>query len=341
MATKHVYIGISLLHRLSCEERMVLLDSIGSKKELFGLSKRAIEEIVGRRVCDSIIPQEWERESHTILELQERNHFRLVRYWDRDYPPQLREIHDPPFLLYVQGTLPDWNIPTIAVVGTRRPSENSLQASFQLGAELSLAGLPVVSGLAKGIDGAAHWGVVKTGGMSMTVEATGLDRVYPKEHESVARKILENGGCRISEYPPASQARRYHFPERNRIIAGLARAVVVVQAPEKSGALITAEYAVDEGRDLLVHRKGLRGTLGAGGERLVEEGARIIDKASDIVGEWREDEFEEASPQYSHKSLSEYLRPVDMSSCGSLDVLEEELEGRIIRYYGMKYRRVG
>ncbi|MFP4179163.1 MAG: DNA-processing protein DprA [Spirochaetaceae bacterium] len=347
MTSDLLYTGISLLGGISCRERIILFDSLGSGKELFALSKSGVEHIVGRRLKGAVIPQEWERRASAILQLKCEGGFRIVRYWDRDYPPQLREIHDPPFLLYVRGELPDAGTPSVAVVGTRRPTEKALQASFLLGAELSLSGIPVVSGLAKGVDAAAHWGAVKTGGSTAAVEATGIDRVYPSAHRELAGKIIENGGCLISEYPPGTEVRRYRFPERNRIISGVVRSVVVVQAPSKSGALITADYAIEEGRDLMVHKSGLTGTAGSGGQKLAEEGARVIESIRDITDEWKGEQGVNRRPEGSQKNAPSgpALRPLDPSfetlHDSSLDVLEEELEGRIIRYYGKKYRRVG
>lgn len=368
MSTDLLYTGISLLGGISCKERVFLFDSLGSGKDLFALSKRGVENIVGRRLKGPVIPQEWERRASLILQLVSKGDFRIVRYWDRIYPPQLREIHNPPFLLYLRGALPEGGIPSVAVVGTRRPTGRALQASFRLGAELSLSGFPVVSGLAKGIDAAAHWGAVKTGGCTAAVEATGIDRVYPAAHRELAGKILENGGCLISEYPPGTEVRRYRFPERNRLISGLVRSVVVVQAPSKSGALITADYAIEEGRDLLVHRSGLTGTAGSGGQRLVDDGARVIESVGDITDEWKlngalpgDDGNNGDDANIEHRknkrpagfienppagpALSPALKPMDSSAetglDTSLDLLEEELEGRIIRYCGMKYRRVG
>lgn len=347
MTSDPLYTGISLLGGISCKERIFLFDSLGSEKVLFRLSKSGVENILGRRLKGQVVPREWERRATEILKLVRSEGFRIVRYWDRDYPPQLREIHDPPFLLYVRGELPEGGIPSVAVVGTRRPTERALQASFLLGAELSLSGIPVISGLARGIDAAAHWGAVKTGGFTAAVEATGVDRVYPTAHRELAGKMIENGGCLISEYPPGTEVRRYRFPERNRLISGLVRSVVVVQAPSKSGALITADYAIDEGRDLLVHRSGLTGTAGIGGQRLADEGARVIESVRDITDEWRgENEMTGRSEGFQEETLTgPALKPLNSLSesvyDSSLDVLEEELEGRIIRYYGMKYRRVG
>jgi DNA processing protein len=354
-------IAVSLLGGLSCRERVLLTESVTSRNILFRLHTRAVEEIVGRRLRGRVIPEDWEERSERIATLAERGGFRILHFWDGRYPPQLREIYDPPFLLYMRGKLPAAELPSAAVVGTRRPSETARQAAFRLGAELSLANVPVVSGLARGIDAAAHRGAVRTGGVTIAVEATGIDRVYPSGHRDLASKILENGGALLSEYPPGVEVRRYRFPERNRLISGLSRSVVVVQAPTKSGALITADYALEQGRELLVHEAGLAGTAGAGGRRLRDEGAETVRSAAEVIREWdvaglrRGNGLRELSRQGMHRneigrhetdrketdkhetSRNWIGRHEDSAS----RLLEEELDGRVIRYGGTRYRRVG
>ncbi len=336
MATERLDIAISLLRTLSCRERLLLSDlytGLETSKGLFHLRKETIEVLIGRRLRRDPVPEEWERRSDDILRRLEHGGFTLLRYWDKDYPPQLREIYNPPFLLYMRGKMPAVDTPFAAVVGTRRPSETALQAAFKLGAELSLAGVPVVSGLAKGIDGAAHWGVIRTGGPTIAVEATGIDMVYPAVHRELASGILENGGALLSEYPPGTEVRTYRFPERNRLISGLSRAVVVVQAPEKSGALITADYALEQGRELLVHGSGLNGTAGTGCRKLRAEGAERIERAEDLVRDW---------PVRPRSAVQELRKEESIRDEGSAArFLEDEIEGRLLRFGAGRYRRVG
>ena len=339
-------IAVSLLGGLSCRERVLLTESVTSLNILFRLHTRAVEEIVGRRLRGRVIPEDWEERSERIAALAERGGFRILHFWDESYPPQLREIYDPPFLLYLRGELPAAELPFCAVVGTRKPCESARQAAFRMGAELALANIPVVSGLAMGIDAAAHWGAVRTGGVTIAVEATGIDRVYPPVNRELASRILENGGALLSEYPPGVEVRRYRFPERNRLISGLSRAVVVVQAPEKSGALITADYALEQGRELLVHEAGLAGTAGAGGRRLHEEGGESIRSAAEALRDWDVAEIRRGVglTALSRNDANRYemsRHATGRNEDSSSRLLEDELEGRVIRYGGMKYRRVG
>ncbi|HEQ71848.1 MAG TPA: DNA-protecting protein DprA, partial [Spirochaetia bacterium] len=168
-------------------------------------------------------------------------------YNDSEYPALLKEIYDPPLVLFHQGHLPEADRPKVAVVGTRRPTSGGLKAAYRLGRELARAGVWVISGLAIGIDRAVQQGTVAGGGSTAAVVGNGIGTVYPRSSRNLAVALLKAGGSVISEYPPGVPPHKYHFPARNRIISGLADAVVVVEAPEKSGALITADYALEQG----------------------------------------------------------------------------------------------
>ncbi|AEF82652.1 DNA-processing protein DprA [Leadbettera azotonutricia] len=205
---------------------------------------------------------------------------------DGSYPPLLREIFDPPALLFYRGKLPASDKPMAAVVGTRRPSSGAAAQAYSLGRELGSAGFPVVSGLALGIDALAHRGNIEGGASTVAVLGSGLDNVYPSSNRGLARRILEAGGCLLSEYPPGTKPMRWNFPARNRIISALARGVVIVEAPERSGALITASFALEQGRDLWVASSGFNSLLGKGTAKLAEDGAKVIGSARDILDEW-------------------------------------------------------
>jgi DNA processing protein len=200
------------------------------------------------------------------------------------YPSILElKLADAPVVVFWKGREPDWGAPMVAVVGTRKPTGRAREAAVRTGAEIADLGIPVVSGLARGIDRNAHQGCLRAGGTAIAVLGCGIDRIYPPSNLVLARRILESGGCLLSEYPPGIQASRHHFPARNRIISALCRTVVVIQAPARSGALITADHALDQGADLVVHRDGLWGPQGAGTRDLAESGAPVIDTATALV----------------------------------------------------------
>jgi DNA processing protein len=208
---------------------------------------------------------------------------RWVSLVSASYPPLLREIYDPPVLLFYRGALPDADRPAAAVVGTRKPGGAALKAAFDIGRGLGLQGISVVSGLALGIDATAHRGNLEGGGRTYAVLGSGVDEIYPSSNRPLARRILEGGGGILSEYPPGTEPQKWHFPARNRIISAMVRGTLIVEAPAASGALITARFALEHGRDLWVSSAGLGA---AGTARLAGEGAKIIASASDIVREW-------------------------------------------------------
>jgi DNA processing protein len=272
---------------LSSREKILLADALGGARRVLGLSLSDMAGLLGRRFST----RSWE--PGRLLELAGRTETLLTRgslgcifYSDRDYPPQLREIYDPPAALFYRGNLPDNAKALIGIVGTRFPTGSAAKAAFSLGFELGRLGIGVVSGLARGVDRQAHEGCVEARGYSVAVLGNGIDMIYPASSRPAALAILKSGGVVFSEYPPGTPPRRHHFPARNRIISGLCRSVVLIQAPERSGALITADYALEQGRDLLVHRAGLAGGAGAGTRRLADEGAQVIGSGAEVLREW-------------------------------------------------------
>ena len=243
---------------------------------------------------------------------------------EEGYPASLAAIDDPPFVLYVRGTLGEGAKPAVALVGTRRPSAAAGRQAFRLGLEFSFAGYPVVSGLAFGIDKAAHEGALAAKGATWAVLAGGLDRPSPMAHRKLAGRILDGGGALVGEMPPGRFPGKYAFPRRNRILSGLCRGCVVVQAPEKSGALITADFALEQGRDLYVADAGLEGLPSDGTRSLEAQGAPVIRGAADVMGDWgRFLDVRAVSP----------ARPPE--SGGDLAwMMKSELQGRMHRFMG-------
>jgi DNA processing protein len=209
-----------------------------------------------------------------------------VSYAENTYPPLLREIYDPPVVLFYRGTLPDPERPLAAVVGTRRPSGYASAQAYDISRALGRGEIPVVSGLALGIDAMAHRGNLAGGGKSVAVLGSGPDMVYPATNRAVARSILENGGAIVSEYPPGTAPAKWRYPARNRIISGLSRGVLIVEAPALSGALITAQFALEQGRDLWVASAGMESPRGEGTRALAGDGGRVISRAEEILAEW-------------------------------------------------------
>jgi len=200
-----------------------------------------------------------------------------------DFPEFLREIYWPPLAIYVKGEKEFLKNPAVAVVGTRKATEDGLEIARQFGRELAEAGITVASGLAFGIDSAAHKGCLDAGGKTAAVLACGLDNIYPKSNERLAEEIIAAGGALISEYPPGIPPLPHRFIERNRIVSGLSLGTVVIEAPEASGALATARFASEQNREVFV----VPGPAGhrnfSGSHRLIRSGARLVSKPADVL----------------------------------------------------------
>ena len=206
----------------------------------------------------------------------------LVTLGDANYPARLRQIPDPPLTLAVRGTLVDADEPAVAVVGTRRASEYGRRVADEIARGLAQAGITVVSGLAAGIDAAAHRAALAAGGRTIAVLGTGIDRVYPPWHVELARAIATQGAL-VSEFACGVEPRPHHFPRRNRVISGLSLGTVVIEAAEQSGSLITAAFAVQQNRQVYA----VPGPLGVAGHRgphrLIQDGAKLLTRVEDIV----------------------------------------------------------
>lgn len=211
----------------------------------------------------------------------------VIALTDERYSPWLRAIADPPSVLWVRGRIPPLNLsdrPAVAVVGSRQATPAGLQMGRALGEGLAAVGLTVVSGLARGVDGASHEGALAAGGLTIGVLGCGPDIVYPSEHRDLANRVAASGGV-ISEFPPGTPPQSHHFPLRNRIIAGLSRAVVVIEAGERSGSLITAKMAMEQGRDVLVVPGNVLSGRNRGGHALIKDGARLVESVEDVLAE--------------------------------------------------------
>jgi DNA processing protein len=208
-----------------------------------------------------------------------------VAWNDARYPARLLTIPDCPPLVWLRGSVAAFDGPAVAIVGARSASVAGVEIAERLAADLAARGVTVVSGLARGVDGAAHRGAVRTG-RTIAVMASGADRVYPPEHAGLVREITGRGAV-ISEYGPGTVPLPYRFPQRNRVISALADAVVVVEASERSGSLITAACALEQGRDVMAVPGSVLGGRNRGGHALIRDGAKIVECADDIVGELR------------------------------------------------------
>jgi len=237
-----------------------------------------------------------------IMEKISANAIHIVTWKENDYPRRLKEINQSPPVLFIQGSInveDDW---AVAVVGTRRVTPYGRQVADELGRFLAQNGVTVISGLARGVDAIAHHAALEAGGRTIAVLGSGVDVIYPPEHRKLAMEIVQQGAL-LSDYPVGTQPDGVNFPPRNRIISGLSLATVVVEAGEKSGALITAEFAVDQGKDVFAVPGSILNAQSEGTNRLIEQGARPLLKFSEILETLQLDRIPE-------KQLTRKLNPM-------------------------------
>lgn len=263
-----------------------LLSALGSPEGVLLAGPAAWREILGRFGTDESM--EGLRRAGLgeglaeELERARRRDARIVTLLDADYPALLRQIADPPPVLYVRGTLLREDEAAVAVVGTRTATPYGLSAARELAAELARAGVTVVSGLAEGIDAAGHEGALEGGGRTIAVVGHGLSTVYPARHVKLAERVAGSGSV-ISEFPMSAPPAPMSFPRRNRVIAGLSLGVVVVEAPEKSGALITAREAMEQGREVFGVPGPITSRASQGVNALLRDGAGVVTGVGDIL----------------------------------------------------------
>jgi len=207
----------------------------------------------------------------------------LLAYEDSAYPDLLREIPRAPPLLFVRGSTSCLNLPQLAIVGSRNPSGGGVENAARFAEYLAASGFAITSGLAMGIDGAAHQGALAAGGITIAVMGTGIDMIYPARHKNLAHQILERGGALVSELPLGSGSKSAHFPQRNRIISGLSCGVLVVEAALKSGSLITAHTALQQNREVFAIPGSIHNPLARGCHQLIREGATLVETGKDII----------------------------------------------------------
>jgi DNA processing protein len=268
-----------------------LLEALDTPQAIFEASRAHLLELVTARQADNLLSPpigtaaaDIESRLDAMLEWQAQPGHRLLPLNHPDYPEYLHNIVAAPLLLYIKGDASLLPRRSIAVVGSRNASRQGVLNAERMAQTLSEAGVTVVSGLALGIDAAAHLGGLNGPGGTIAVLGTGIDRIYPARNGALARRIAEEG-CVVSEYPLGTSPSRDNFPRRNRIISGLARGVLVVEAAEKSGSLITARLAIGQGRDVYAVPGSIHATLSKGCHQLIREGARLVESGHDVLSD--------------------------------------------------------
>lgn len=280
-----------------------LLERFGTPQGIFAATRSELMSVKGVRkaVARTIANQEWGSDPEKVLETVENSGARLIPYGDPVYPSPLREIHDPPFLLYAKGQDIPAGLTMIAVVGSRNPTPYGSRAARELAQGLARRGVGVVSGMARGIDAAAHWGCLEGLGYTVAVMGTGIDVIYPASNRKLFERVAQKGTI-ISEFPPGTPPEPKNFPIRNRIISGMSKAVLVVEATKKSGSLITAASALNQGRDVFAVPGSINSFKSTGCHFLIKQGAALVENADDIL--------DQLGLNYPHVPKRDLLRDV-------------------------------
>ncbi len=315
-----------------------LIAALGSPEAIFAAGPDELMKAggVGRDLAAGIVEQRGRADAGREEERAAKLGARLVTPVDGEYPEPLKAIHDPPLALYVRGALEAKDRHAVAVVGTRHATHYGLTVADRLGYQLAKVGFTVVSGLARGIDTAAHRGALKGGGRTLAVLGSALDKLYPPENEALAKEIAEHGAV-ISEYTLGREPDRTTFPYRNRVVSGLSMGVVVVEAGRNSGALMTADQALEQGRSVFAVPGRIDSAASKGAHQLIRNGARLVDDVDDIL-----QEFEFLIPpekKKQAKALDE--RPATQLSIDEQSVVRALWEGALdvdalIRKAGLK-----
>ncbi len=277
------WVGFNLVKNIGAVRFRALLNALGDAQTAWnaspsdllqaGLSPKIVENVLKARSQVSL-EQVWKR-------LQDLG-IQTVTWEDETYPSRLKEIDQPPPVLYVKGDLLPEDEWAVAIVGTRHVTAYGRQVTEEIAAFLAANGVTVISGLARGVDSIAHSTALHSGGRTYAVLGSGLDRIYPPEHRTLAEDIAAHGAL-VSDYPPGTEPAGVNFPPRNRIISGLSLAVIVVEAGDKSGALITASFAAEQGRDVLAVPGNIHAPQSKGANRLIQQGAHPILDPQDIL----------------------------------------------------------
>jgi len=348
------WLALSLTHGLGGEGARRLLKEFGSPEAVFAASGGLLRNLVKAEVAAEIGKGIDEAALAPVLAWLEEGNNHLVTLADGDYPQSLLNIPDPPLLLYVKGRLDLLNHPALAVVGSRNATPQGLNNAEAFARTLSDAGLCVISGLAHGIDAAAHRGALRAQGSSIAVVGTGLDKVYPAANRDLAHELAAEGAL-ISEFPLGTPPLAANFPRRNRIISGMSLGCLVVEASLQSGSLITARLALEQGREVFAIPGSIHAPQSKGCHALIKQGAKLAETAQDILEELGGlpiPASSDALQQGAGSALLEQIGfdPVDLDTLSmrsgltvgelSAMLLTLELEGRISTLPGSQYQRI-
>ena len=296
---KRYWIWFSLIKGLGLKRKKQLLEIYKTPEKIYTLNKNDLLKIkgIGNETINNILDKKIRKEVDKHISYMLKNNINIISIQDKEYPNNLKEIYDFPISLYIKGNKDILNNKNIAMIGCREASDYGKKAAKYFGYNLAKEGINIVSGLAKGVDSYSHIGnlcalmeksypqadkLIKCG-KPIAVVGNGLDMVYPAENKKLEKKIIELGGCIISEYPLGTKPSKMSFPARNRIISGISNAVLVIEAKEKSGTLITVDFALEQGRDVFVVPGNINSINSVGTNDLIKQGASLVTNFKEIL----------------------------------------------------------
>jgi len=277
------WLALKFIPRLSIQNKLELVKSFGLMK-LFSSPPDKASVTITEKQYQALISPDWQR-IEDIIEATKSCGGVIVSYSDGAYPSLLKQIYDPPLVLFTKGNVQCLNAAQVAIVGSRNSSAHAREAAFDFSHYLANQGVVITSGLALGIDASAHKGVIAANEKTIAVVATGIDKVYPSRHKKLSQDIIANKGCIVSEFLPGTEPKPGHFPKRNRIISGLSQGVLVVEATIKSGSLITARCALEQNREVFALPSNINNPQAKGCHWLIKQGAKLVDDVADIIEE--------------------------------------------------------
>lgn len=285
LENKKYWIWLSLIKGLGSRKKQELLKTYKSPENIYKLKKADLMSIkgIGEELADNILDEKLRNEVNKQKEYMAKNGIDIISIYDKEYPEILKQIYDFPISLYIKGNKEILNNESVAIIGCREASDYGIKAAKYFGYNLAKNDINIVSGLARGIDSYAHVGAVCANGKTIAVVGNGLDMVYPAENANLQDKIIECGGSIVSEYPLGTKPEKMNFPARNRIISGLCKKIIVVEAKEKSGTLLTVDFALEQGRDVFVVPGNINSVNSVGTNHLLKVGAKPVTTYKDLL----------------------------------------------------------
>ncbi len=351
------WLRLTLIAGIGGETQRKLLAAFGLPESVFSAGRSALRGIIGDKATSLLLDTDNGARVETALAWAEGADQHIITLADPEYPRSLLEIPDPPSLLYVRGCLELLDRPTLAIVGSRSPTAQGIQNAERFASAFSDAGLIIASGLALGIDAAAHRGALSRTGDTIAFIGTGIDRIYPAKNRELALEIGARGAI-VSEYPLGTPVSASNFPRRNRLISGISRGVLVVEAAQESGSLITARLAAEQGREVFAIPGSIHSPQSRGCHKLIKQGAKLVETAQDVLEElcWNAVERGADNETAGGPDQSvELLSMMGFDPCGldelaarsgltadslSVMLLHLELDGRVASLPGGRYQRL-